>query len=120
MTWAYSDDPSSSDKDAVRFMVGDTNQADQQVTDEEINFFLETKGLSVGWAAVAIARHLAAKYARAVDKAVGTLRLSYSQRRNAYRALAADLANEAGKRTVVPEVFVGGADEPPAFTRRGW
>ena len=36
MAWTYSGDPSSSARDAIRFLVGDTDTNDQLVTNEEI------------------------------------------------------------------------------------
>jgi len=40
MSWTYTADPSSSSKDAVRYLIGDVNEADQLVQDEEIYFNL--------------------------------------------------------------------------------
>ena len=90
MTWSYSGDPSASDKDAVRFTIQDTDSSDQQMSDEEVNWLLTEYG-SVRAAAIAAARTLAAKYARSVDKAVGDLRLSLSQKHAHYQSLVAQL-----------------------------
>lgn len=95
MAWSYSGDPSTSDKDAVRFMVGDTNNADQLMQDEEINFAVAREGSALK-AAVVIARAIAAKFSRQADKAVGDLRIDLSQKAKAYHALAAQLEQEAG------------------------
>src|SRR6185312_7119498 len=38
--WTYSGDPRASDKDAVRFWMGDTDPTDKQVMDGEINYGL--------------------------------------------------------------------------------
>ena len=40
MTWNYSGDPSLSSRDAVRFLIGDTDPNDPLVTDEEIAYAL--------------------------------------------------------------------------------
>lgn len=40
MTWTYSGDPSSGDKDKYRFLVGDTDQTDPILQDEEITFIV--------------------------------------------------------------------------------
>lgn len=40
MTWAYSGNPSSSEKDKYRFLTMDTNVDDKVLQDEEINYIL--------------------------------------------------------------------------------
>lgn len=42
MTWTYSGDPSTSPKDEVRFLLGDTDTNDQLIQDEEIEYLLTT------------------------------------------------------------------------------
>lgn len=105
MTWTYSD-PSTYDRDKVRLLIGDTNTSDQQLSDEEIAFFLTEEG-SVYRAAAAAARSLMAKYSRLVDKSVGDLSLSYSQRVTHYESLIRDLDRRSAGRTSVP-YFGGG------------
>lgn len=79
MTWTYSGDPSNSSKDAVRFMIGDTDSTDPLLQDEEITY-LVTIHAAVGMAAVGAARAIAARFSREGDKArtVGDLSLSES------------------------------------------
>ena len=103
MTWTYGGDPGSSDRDAVRLQIGDTDTTDQQLTDEEIDYFLDQED-SVLDAALAAVRAILALYARLVDKSVGDLRQSYSQRLAAYQALEARLK----KQTVVYGAPVAG------------
>lgn len=86
MTWTYTD-PSTSNRDAVRFAIGDTDSTDPLVTDEEIAYLLTSLG-SVASAAVAACEHLAMKFAREVDRQVGNLRLSSSQRSKQFAELA--------------------------------
>ena len=76
MTWTYSD-PTESDKDAVRFLVGDTNSADPLVTDEEITYLLAEHG-DVFPAAIAAAESLAYKFAREVSHSADGLSWSGS------------------------------------------
>lgn len=104
MTWSYSGDPSQSDKDAVRFLIQDTDENDQQMSDEEINWLLTENGSSRN-TAVAACRVLAARYAGKVDKAVGDLRLSLSQKHQHYLALIKELKSGV-TLTAVP--YAGG------------
>ena len=43
MSWTYSGDPATSDKDAVRFLTGDTDAGDQLASDEEIAYALSQR-----------------------------------------------------------------------------
>lgn len=104
MSFSYTGDPSSSDKDAVRFLIRDTVAASKEFEDEEILYMLTTKG-DVRSAAVLALKTLAAKYATAVDKAVGDLRLSLSQKYDHYLSLIKQFEGEA---MLVAVPFAGG------------
>lgn len=100
MVWSYSGDPAANPKDAVRFYLGDTDPDDPQLQDEEILFLVQKFAGNVYLAAADAARGLAGKYSRRADKAVGDLRLSFSQQAQNYWELAKRLQTEAGKRAV--------------------
>lgn len=101
----YSGDPSVSDKDAVRYWINDTDASSFALTDPEINYALTQYGNPL-LAAAACARSLAAKYAKLVDKTLGPLRLSYSQRSKAYLDLAATLQSQGEQSGV--SIYAGG------------
>lgn len=90
MAWTYSGDPSQSDLDMVRWLVGDTDKTDQLALDEEIDAALDRYG-SPDRAAAHIARGIAAKFARLFDKAAGDVRKSLSQKAENYKNLADEL-----------------------------
>jgi hypothetical protein len=73
----------------VRFMLGDTLPADQQLQDEEINFAISQES-SVYGAAAACCRNLGARLSREADSIVGEQRTLYSSRAKAYRVKAAE------------------------------
>jgi hypothetical protein len=77
----------TSQKDQVRWLVGDVVAADPQLQDEEINWIL-TQRSSVWGAAAECCMALAAKFGRSVDQAVGTAKTSFSQMAKAYTAKA--------------------------------
>ena len=128
MTWTYSGTPNTSDRDAVRFMVGDTDTADQLITDEEIAYLLAEEG-TPGLAAARAAEAIAAKFARKSDysKSVGDLSLSesWSQRAATFLALAARLQQSGQSRinpvprvstkSLGPEFIVGQFDNFPGL-----
>jgi hypothetical protein len=94
MTWTYTADPAASAKDAVRFLVGDTNEdATFTMQDEEILWNLAEVGNEPYRAAANSAENLAALYvglATIEEKTVGGLEISrtYSDRAKRFAALA--------------------------------
>lgn len=111
MTWTYSGDPATCDRDAIRFTIGDTDSADELLTDEEIAYLLATCG-SVQAAAINGCLTLAAKFSRLADKSIGDMSLSYSQRAANYLTLAKTLKGSLGN-VAVP--FAGGSTNEPIF-----
>ncbi len=101
MAWTYSGDPADSDRDALRFCIGDTDTGDQQMNDAELDFLLTQKG-SVAGAAVEAVRKLIAKYSRQVNKSVGDLRLSLSDRVKSYKMLLRELQAALNLKTGGP------------------
>jgi hypothetical protein len=125
MSWSY-ETPDYSNKDAVRFLVGDTNPDQKLLENEEINWLL-AQNTSVYVAASEAAKAIAALYGREVDKQVGDLRISASQRQKQYLDLAKQLRSRAAQ-SVSP--YAGGISRsdkqsvvantdrvPPAFER---
>ena len=63
MAWNYTGNPASSNMDAVRFLIHDTDPGDQKLQDEEINWLLTEEGQNVYRAAAMACMRLAAIYA---------------------------------------------------------
>lgn len=108
MTWTYSGNPSASTRDEVRFLVGDTDTADQLAQDEEIAYAVAQEA-NARAAAARVARAIAAKFARKADKSVGDLRISYKQQYDNYIALADELTRDAAIYGAMP--YAGGISE---------
>lgn len=106
MAWTYSGDPASSNRDAVRFLVGDTLPADQQMQDAEIEYLIVQHG-TAQLAAAAAAEALVARYARKVDVTDGDTSLRFSQRADEYRELAKTLREQRASGAA-PLPYVGG------------
>lgn len=81
----------------VRFLVGDTIPADQQVQDEEITFAL-TQRPSIYGAAAVVCRSLAARLSRQADVVDKDLRTALSARAKAYSARAIEYDGKANAR----------------------
>jgi hypothetical protein len=91
----------------VRWLSGDTVADDPLVTDEEIAYALADEGAPTPAAAL-VCEALAARFARQVDKSVGDLRLSLSQKAQAFAAKAERLREHAAHGAIP---FAGGLSE---------
>lgn len=90
-TWTY--DPAliaTSQLMQVRRLIGDTNDKEQQLYDQEINWTISQRGDVYG-AAADCCRQLAAKYSRDVDTVQGELHRMYSARQRAYSERAREM-----------------------------
>lgn len=108
MAFSYSGDPRNSDKDKVRFLIGDTDANCPLLQDAEVLYLLEDQGTALA-ASVAAALAIAAKYSRMSDESVGDVSKSYSQRSEQFRKLSVDLRRRNAEKAVCP--FVGGISE---------
>lgn len=111
MAWTYSNDPANVPRDAVRFLVGDTDTSDQKVTDEEISFALLEANEDVYAGAAICARALSAKYARRVDVEFDGVSHKYSQLSKSYMDLARKLENQSkamGGNSAIGAPLAGG------------
>lgn len=114
MTWTYSGDPSASDKDETRFLVGDTDSGSQLISDEEINYLL-VKYPSPLSAAAQGARAIAAKLSTFVDEKTGDISVSNSMLAKQFRDLADQLQGQLSEFDIA--VFAGGISVSDVDTR---
>jgi len=96
MTATYTD-PSNSNSDFVRFLIGDTDVSNAELQDEEIAAILTETSDEVYTAAAICARALAAKFAKLVDTKFEDVSSDYSNLRDNYYALAQKLEVQAKK-----------------------
>lgn len=106
MTWTYGNNPTSSNRDAVRLHIQDVNVSDQLFSDEEIAYFLSTEGDNVRLAASQAAYALSFKFNRLADRNIGDLKVAYLHRAENYLKMAQALKNEASARFASP--YCGG------------
>jgi|SRR5690606_24112387 len=97
MVWSYSGNPSTSEKDEVRFLLGDTSQDDPLLQDEEIEYLLDQHDGSALTAAVEGCERIIAKLSREADMSSGATSISASQRRKHYADLLTQLRRRAGR-----------------------
>ncbi len=128
ITWTYSGDPSASSREAVRYMIGDTNYSDQLLSDQEIDYQLTQSG-SIAIAASDCCLAIAARFARCIDKSVGSLSRTFSQKHQHYLQLSADLSKKGSASPVAPwasgwsrsgkEAVDDNTDRERTFARKG-
>jgi hypothetical protein len=97
MTWSYSGDPTSSDLDAARLLIGDTDTDHQLLSDEELNFFVSQYS-NVYHAAALAAEALAARFAPSTEQKLGDWSAAYQQRYEHFRQLAIDLRKRTARQ----------------------
>lgn len=113
MSWTYSGEPNTSDKDKVRFLIGDTDPDYPLVQDEEIQFALDSES-NIYAAAAKCCEAIAARFSREVDRKMGSISIQASQKVEAYRRLARQLREKA-KIAQLP--FSGTIETKPTFAK---
>jgi len=128
MAWSYSGDPNSSKRDAVRFVIGDTDTNDQLISDEEVDYLVTLHG-TLNRSASEAARAIAAKFARNMSRSIGGLSADFAAKYRQYMELADKLATSEEAFPVSP--FVSGwsrsekaareadTDRESTFSRKG-
>lgn len=86
----------------VRLLIGDTDSTDEQLQDEEINYFVSVEGQSPYKVAIACTQAIIGKYSRLVDQSAADLRLSYSERLKSYKGLLEELKMKQTTKAAVP------------------
>jgi hypothetical protein len=133
MTWTYGGDPSANAKDAIRFLIGDTDTTDQLLSNEEILWVnTEASGTTTGTNALYDAAYrccltIASKLARLADKQIGDLNVKLSQKAQGYLAQAAQFNAMSKTLNFVPIPYAGGIsisdkeiDQDNSDVFRGW
>ncbi len=128
MTWSYAG-PAASDRDAVRFLVGDTDETTQLLSDEEIDYLVGQWLLrydSVLYVAAVAADQISTRFAGLVDVSADGVSVSTAQLSQRYAELAARLRAQHKNAQVGGEIdlsnLMAGATldagiEPLTFSR---
>lgn len=91
MNWTYTNNPGESSRDALRLAVGDTNQEDPRLSDEEASHFLNLYPGRINLAAADAAEAIAARYSSMAVSYVGDLDNSPHLKAEYYLKLARQL-----------------------------
>jgi hypothetical protein len=111
-TWTFNYDPTSQ-LDRVRILVGDTDENDPLISDEEIGLYLTGGYWAAGsdhLAAASVATAIAAKFARRADSlSAGGTSVNWAGLVDRYRTLAVELAEQGASAAGLSAApFAGG------------
>lgn len=110
MTATY-DNPSASDKDAIRFLLGDTNLSNALLQDEEINYLVQRWMPLYGsaeYVAAAAADTISARFAREANFSADGVSVSLANLGQQFRDLAISLRSQHKNFLVGGTPDVGG------------
>lgn len=118
MGWSYSGDPASSTRDAVRFLIQDTDAERPLLSNEDIDYVMATwmpKYASVFLSAAQCCEVIAGSFAREVSVSADGVNVAVSELQDKYNALAESLRDQwkleqAGLPIVTGVLFDTGVD----------
>lgn len=138
MAWSYEETDLTTTTDtgrlnSVRLLVGDTDENDQLIQDEEILFGLAQVNNNIYFAASFAADAISAKFTRRVTTKIdGALSANYSELAKRYKALSQDLKEQGQRYSMTSTSFRAGGiskteiktnqsltDRPPTAFSRG-
>lgn len=105
MTVFYGGDPRGNDRDAVRFLIGDTDSTDALLTNDEIAFLLE-QSPDIYIAAANGCDQIAAQFMRAISRRSIDENPETVNKFRSFQELAKQYRQQAARRTAMP--FAGG------------
>lgn len=106
MSWEYSGNPAASAKDAVRFLVGDTDNSDPLLQDQEIIWLLGMYNQAPINTAIRACEAIMTKFARMANETVGQVKIDFNQKYKAYQEMRAELQRRLATEDATP--FAGG------------
>lgn len=126
MSWSYSGDPKSSDIDECRFLIGDTNEAEPIMQDEEIAYLISEANGNKDQLRYDLFRLAATIFARDIKRSLGpqsedpTERLAFfNKQAEKYEAKLHNMGLSLPKYAY-PKVFSKGMqNNPPVRRKRG-
>ncbi len=111
MSWSYSGDPSASQRDELRFKIGDTDPTNPELQDEELDYIITNISSSGTYnvlkGCMVALRAIVAKYKALCDEKVADVDVKWSQRfKEAKQAL--QLYTEEHSKAALTGAYAGG------------
>lgn len=123
MSFSYSGDPSSSKLDECRFLLGDTDENNPILQDEEVDYIITQSGSNDLLLRYTLFSHAATIFARAIKRSLGpqsedpTSRLNYYEAEAAYYKQKLSISGMSIPRYAYPKVFHKGMHNNPPWRR---
>ncbi len=124
MSWSYTGD-FSNPLDEMRFLIGDTNQDEPILQDEEIQYLMGKYGSNPNALRYQLFSHVATIFARDIKRSLGpqsedpTKRLEYFREQAAYYKKRITHAGLSLPKYAYPKTFRRGAQNNPPAKRGG-
>ena len=121
MSFSYSGDPANSRLDACRFLLGDTDETQIIMQDEEIEYLIDTYGSNQNTLRYQLFSHAATIFARVIKRSLGpqsedpTARLNYYKEQMEYYKSQRATGSLPTMRYSYPKVFRKGMDSNPPW-----
>lgn len=125
MSFSYSGDPSDSILDECRFLLGDTNEANPIMQDEEIEYIIANAGNNVNMLRYRLFSQAATIFARDIKRSLGPQAEDPTSRLKYFNAQAAEYKSKISAAGVSvpsfahPKVFFKGMHNNPPWPKRG-
>lgn len=98
--------PATSAKDAVRFLIGDTDSTEFLLQDNEIEWLLAQYNNVPLNAAIRCCETIMSKFSRMADEVVGSVSIKFSQKAKGYQTMRAELQRRLATEGAIP--YAGG------------
>ena len=124
MAFTYSGDPSNSPLDECRFILGDTDENNPILRDEEINYIIAQSGDNTDLLRYTLFLQAATIFARAIKRSLGPQSEDPTTRLKFFEAQAAEYKRKLSARGLsipkyaYPKVFSKGMQNNPPWRRR--
>lgn len=121
MSWSYSGNPSTSKKDACRFALADTDEAQPIMQDEEIQYLIDTFGNNEDMLLYQLFNRAATLFARDIKRSLGpqsedpTSRIDFFKEQAALHKSKLATAGLSIPKYAHPKVFRKGMDNNPPW-----
>ena len=125
MSFSYSGDPSTSKVDECRFLLGDTDENNPIMQDEEINYIIEQSGDNKNLCLYNLFVHAATIFARSIKRSLGPQSEDPTARLNFFNKQAEEYKSKLSARGVslprysYPKTFYKGMQSNPPWPKGG-